>query len=214
MSFITMLQLSDASQAAQWILRETAQIGGHGSVETAGIAPWYDHALACMCLSWHRRWMSDSEVDRIDQSQFRLLARSVPRWDSAFDVVPFWCSIPAPLWRPYRSGARQPQSTVEYLHCASEIPELICRRAKLGKVDAPGLEADTIPLYRAFVVSLCGAWSLWTHGGKETEDRQNIAGSSDRIQVPNWNLGEGLQLVELDWRLPIEAAGPGESDRR
>ena len=182
-------------------IRETAS--APSSLENTDLLPmavYYEHALSCLCLSWHHRWMTLSVIDQIDDDQFRTLCRSVPKWDYRLEIVDLDRDV-EPVY-PVVSGdaSGNAVSAEKALESSLSIAERILCLAKRGG-ELHDFDKHSIPLYGNLLISLCRAWSAWLRPNKRNAYADCSHKTEERIAVPNWGTVIPLYLVPLGWRL-------------
>ncbi|MCC7147443.1 MAG: hypothetical protein IT443_13445 [Phycisphaeraceae bacterium] len=169
----------------------------------------YEIVLNEVCLSWHRRWMDGASVDRINQEAFELLCRSIPRWDTGFEIVPL-----VPLGGVAGESARQFHSPTDLTRRAAELQNTIgvlADRAHQGGSIAD-YDRESIPVYREIVCELCQLW-YGIYAGMEEIARSGVE-TRGNIRIPNWAIADSFRLVDVDWRMDVRTQGRDDGIER
>lgn len=78
--------LSDAEVAIQ-NLRQEVQRGEHDLDSPMTLAVPFQYIVWQLCIAWHSRWLSDSELDLLSEAEHDLMRDSIPNWGLAFRLV-------------------------------------------------------------------------------------------------------------------------------
>jgi hypothetical protein len=79
-------QVGEAIQAAQSLV-ERVRSGELDEACPMVLRIDFEHILGHLCAAWHRKYLSNQEIDEIDDSRFELMYRSVPNWSLNLQLV-------------------------------------------------------------------------------------------------------------------------------
>ena len=156
-------------------------------------AVWFEAVINSICLSWHRRWMIPSLIDRISQIEFEVLCRSVPQWDHRFEIAAL--IPPSSIGRqPAKEQVDPSIAMLQQLHDVKATTERLVQRARRGALITK-FDVESTPMYRDIVIGLCRAW-YYRHRFPDIVFETQAA-----IRIPDWGLSVPLRVVSVDWRL-------------
>jgi len=81
------LQLSEAKLALDAAL-EKAKSGAYDDESPVVIAIDFEHVLYKLCLAWHFKNMTDEELNRLSQDEFKRLSNTVPNFGFELKLMP------------------------------------------------------------------------------------------------------------------------------
>jgi len=168
--------------------------------EILAMAIWYDLVNSSFCRSWHRRWMTDSMVDRLTQEEFELFGRSVPLWNPRFEIVSLIPSHPVEGPPPGQELVQAKISAVHWLQKSQAMIDRIWEKAQ-KQSEIKMFDAESAPLYRDAVAGLCRAW--YSRYGYYVDVREGDTAEENAAEfhIPDWGsmTSTPLRLVGLDW---------------
>ena len=163
----------------------------------------YEGIVSCLCLSWHRRWMSNAMIGQLKQSEFVLLGRSVPQWDSRFKVVPLVSALSSD--RPDVPAINIQTRVVHELQNAMRQTKLLLHEVRKGR-HVSDFDTAAVPFYGKALCSLCRSW--WCRVPHIKGRPEPLESEAELLEtlVPDWGIAAPLRLVPLDWRFVAQYA--------
>jgi hypothetical protein len=172
-------------------------IKGENSNDILADAVWYESVISSICLSWHRRWMTNAKIETLGQDEFELLCRSIPKWDEHFEIVPL---VPSGQRGQKHDQERMDKAAtmLQHLGDAKAMAKRLVQQSINGG-PIKGFDTENTPIYRNIVAELCTAWYC-KHDGHEgySATRRKQA---PIILIPDWGLVNPLRLVDVGWFL-------------
>ena len=210
-------QLTCAVQDISSIIAEVAR-GKNDDCESYDFGVTLSVLLDHLCLTWHEKWMSDEDIDRmVDDSVHARMSISVPNWGKFFRLVNM-CSFKEMDMR----GKTIPAATINrgivtcHLNRMANEIERICEEIsgrRLEKLACFDMSCGFVPIMKEF----CLAWHLkWLNdeGIKciSSTKQTQLESSIPDIGVASRILVDINALAEYDMRNAIPGSHEEEQE--
>jgi hypothetical protein len=80
-------QLEEASRAIQGLIGRVSTGVYDESAAREGLACEFEHILSHLCLAWHRRGLSNAQIDALRDVTYKNMSGDIPNWTGCFRLV-------------------------------------------------------------------------------------------------------------------------------